>query len=99
MCVDYRSLNSITLPDVHPLPHIDEMIDHIGRSRYFSKRDLHSGLHQNIVDPQDVEKTDIRYTRFCTFNLFMVGKEKWPFFRAFTVCFHLFIFFLCKQTF
>ena len=30
-CVDYRALNEVTKPDVHPIPRIDEALDAMGR--------------------------------------------------------------------
>ena len=37
-CVDYRGLNSAIKKDTFPLPRIDDLLDQIGESRYFSTR-------------------------------------------------------------
>ena len=42
-CVDYRRLNSVTQQDPYPLPRIDESLDALAESRYFSTLDLMSG--------------------------------------------------------
>lgn len=46
MCVDYRMLNKKLVPDKFPLPRIEEILDSLGRAKYFSVMDLHSGFHQ-----------------------------------------------------
>lgn len=43
ICVDYRKLNSVTKPDVFPMLQIDDMLDQLGKSKYFSTLDLASG--------------------------------------------------------
>ena len=43
-CVDYRKLNSVTKPDVFPLPRIDDCLDVLSGTRYFSTLDLSSGF-------------------------------------------------------
>jgi len=35
-CVDYRKLNSVTIQDAYPLPRIDESLDALAGSKYFS---------------------------------------------------------------
>ncbi|UYV80120.1 K02A2.6-like [Cordylochernes scorpioides] len=56
-CVDYRRLNKITKKDVHPLPRIDDALDTLSGSRYFSTMDMRSGYWQIEVDDKDREKT------------------------------------------
>ena len=43
-CVDYRKLNSVTKVDTYPLPRIDDLLDQLGKSTYFSTLDLASGF-------------------------------------------------------
>ena len=43
-CVDYRGLNSVTKPDSYPLPRIEDLLDQLGQSTYFSSIDLASGF-------------------------------------------------------
>jgi Reverse transcriptase (RNA-dependent DNA polymerase) len=56
-CIDYRKLNNITKKDAYPLPQIDEMLNVLARSQWFSTLDLASGYWQVAMDPKDREKT------------------------------------------
>ncbi|KII65311.1 hypothetical protein RF11_02731 [Thelohanellus kitauei] len=44
LCIDYRMLNSVITADVHPIPRIDETLDHLQGAKWFSTLDLASGL-------------------------------------------------------
>jgi len=57
VCVDFRRLNQLTIGDAFPIPRIDEILDQLGRSRYYTTLDLASGYHQVPIRPQDCEKT------------------------------------------
>ena len=45
MCVDYRSLNEVTIKNKYPLPRIDDLFDQLRGACVFSKIDLHSSYH------------------------------------------------------
>ena len=51
-CVDYRGLNSVTKLDQFPLPHIDDLLDQLGKSHYFTTLDLVSGYWQMTSLPE-----------------------------------------------
>ena len=56
-CVDYRVLNSVTKPDVFPLPRINDLLDQLGKSKYYTTLDLVSGYWQIRVHANSQEKT------------------------------------------
>jgi hypothetical protein len=57
MCVDYRSLNDVTVKNKYLLPRIEDLIDQMRGARVFSKIDLRSRCHQMKIRPSYIPKT------------------------------------------
>jgi hypothetical protein len=57
MCVDYRSLNELTINNKYPLPRTEDLFDQMKEASVFSKIDLRSGYHQLKIRESDIPKT------------------------------------------
>jgi hypothetical protein len=57
ICVDYWSLNEVTIKNKYPLPRIDDQFDQLRGACVFSKIDLRSGYHQLKIRARDMPKT------------------------------------------
>jgi len=55
-CVDYRKLNSVTYKDSYPLPLIDNCLNALSGSSWFSTLDLRLGYHNIPIAEQDRDK-------------------------------------------
>jgi hypothetical protein len=60
LCVDYRALNSITVKNRCTIPRIDNLLDVVAGSEYFTSLDLTSGYHQILISEEDRPKTAFR---------------------------------------
>ncbi|XP_053356089.1 uncharacterized protein LOC128527651, partial [Clarias gariepinus] len=69
-CVDYRRLNEVTRKDSYPLPRIDDALEHVAGSAWFSSLDLRSGYWQVELAPKARPKT-----------AFSIGQGLWQFRR------------------
>ena len=59
-CIDYRKLNAVTKRDVYPLPRIDDLLDSLGNSKFFTTLDLASEYWQFPIAPRK-PREDIVY--------------------------------------
>ncbi|UYV75794.1 hypothetical protein LAZ67_13001373, partial [Cordylochernes scorpioides] len=73
-CVDYRKLNEVTVKDVYPIPRIDDVMDTLQGSKYFSAIDLRSGYWQVEIEEKYKEKTAFTTTHgLYEFNVMPFG--------------------------
>ncbi|RXN05567.1 Retrovirus-related Pol poly from transposon [Labeo rohita] len=67
-CVDFRRLNAVTRKDSYPLPRIDDALDYVAGSCWFSSLDLRSGYWQLELASVALPKT-----------AFTIGQGLWQF--------------------
>ena len=51
MCCDYQKLNAKTIPDRHPLPFMQNILDNLGGNQYFTLLDQSKAYHQLHLHP------------------------------------------------
>ena len=56
-CVDYRKVNNLVKPDGFPLPRIQDCLDAVAGSSWFSTFDLTSGYFQIPLKKEDIPKS------------------------------------------
>ena len=56
-CIDYRQLNARTIKDAFPLPLIEQCMDSLKGTQFYSTLDLSSGSWQVAMHPDDAHKT------------------------------------------
>ena len=71
LCVDYRTLNDITIKDRYPLPRIDELQDQLQGATIFTRLDIQNAYHQIRIKEGDEWKTAFR-TKFGLFEFLVV---------------------------
>ena len=57
LCVDYRKVNELVKPDGFPLPRIQDCLDAVAGSKWFSTFDLTSGYYQVPLKEDDIPKS------------------------------------------
>ncbi|KAG0442587.1 Transposon Tf2-9 polyprotein [Dictyocoela muelleri] len=56
-CIDYRKLNSISIKKEYPIPLIEDALNNLSESKYFSTLDMKSGYHQIRINKRDKYKS------------------------------------------
>ena len=73
-CIDFRKLNSLTVKDSHPLPHICETLESLAGTAHYSTFDMNSGFWQVPMD-----KKSKQYTAFTLGSMGLYECESMPF--------------------
>ena len=73
-CIDFRKLNSLTVKDSHPLPHICETLESLAGAAHYSTFDMNSGFWQVPMDEESKQ-----YTAFTLGSMGLYECEIMPF--------------------
>ena len=73
-CIDFRKLNSLTVKDSHPLPHICETLESFTGATHYLTFDMNSGFWQVPMDEESKQ-----YTAFTLGSMGLYECESMPF--------------------
>ena len=73
-CIDFRRLNSLTVKDSHPLPHICETLESLAGAAHYMTIDMNSGFWQVPMDDESKQ-----YTAFTLGSMGLYECESMPF--------------------
>ncbi len=57
MCLDYRKVNKQVVTDIHPLPNLDELIEHVAGNQYYATLGLKDAYYQVMPDEESRDLT------------------------------------------
>jgi len=57
MCIDYRGLNKVTIPNRFPLPRIDDLVDRLQGAKVFTALDMIAAHHKIKLPEEEVPRT------------------------------------------
>ena len=72
-CIDFRKLNSLTVKDSHPLPHICETLESLTGAAHYSTFNMNSGFWQVPMDEESKQ-----YTAFTLGSMGLYECESMP---------------------
>lgn len=64
-CIDYRALNEKTVKDCYPLPILEDCMDTLQGTKYFSTLDMASGYYQIMIDKAERHKLLLLHAMAC----------------------------------
>ena len=73
-CINFRRLNSLTVKDSHPLPHICETLESLAGMAHYTTIDMNSGFWQVPMDEESKQ-----YTAFTLGSMGLYECESMPF--------------------
>ena len=73
-CIDFRRLNSLTVKDSHPLPHICKTLESLAGVAHYTTIDMNSGFWQVPMDDESKQ-----YTAFTLGSMGLYECESMPF--------------------
>ncbi len=57
MCLDYRKVNGQLVTDIHPLPNLEELVEHVSGNQYYATLDLKDAYYQVMLDEESRDLT------------------------------------------
>ncbi len=57
MCLDYRKVNGKLVTDIHPIPNLEELVEHVAGNQYYATLDLKDVYYQVRLDEEGRDLT------------------------------------------
>ncbi|KAL3675137.1 hypothetical protein R1sor_025085 [Riccia sorocarpa] len=76
LCIDYRTLNNVTIRTNYPLSRMDDLFDQLAGAKFFSRVDLKPGYYQIRIAEGDIKKTVCR-TRSVYIDDILIYSKSW----------------------